>query len=68
LIYKIRVENGKETFCPFSEKKETKSQKRKRKLYFAKKERKWNILNRNGRGNGGVVFDGNGNGKKILEK
>jgi hypothetical protein len=48
----IRVENDKETFRPFSKKKETKSKKRKRKRYYAEKKRKRNILNGNGRGNG----------------
>jgi hypothetical protein len=49
--YHFRVENGKETFHPFPEKKETKSKKRKWKRYYAEKERKRNILNGNGRGN-----------------
>jgi hypothetical protein len=48
----IRVENDKETFHSFPEKKETKSKKRKRKRYYVEKERKRNILNGNGRGNG----------------
>jgi hypothetical protein len=63
-----RVENDKETFHPFSEKRETKSQKRKRKWYYAEKERKRNILNGNGRGNERAVSDGNENGKEIPEK
>jgi hypothetical protein len=67
LITKLRVENGKETFRSFSEKKEIK-RKKKRKRYFVEKKRKLNILNGNGRGNGGAVSDGNGNGKEIPEK
>jgi hypothetical protein len=68
-LFREGVENGKETFRLFPEKKETKGKKkRKWKWYYVEKERKQNILNGNERGNGGVVSDGNGNGKEIPKK
>jgi hypothetical protein len=52
----------------FGEKGNKEQKKRKKKQNYAEKERKRNILNGNGIGNGWAVSDGNGNGKEIPEK